>query len=200
MEATDPRAILKSENISEKLLSADALKSLALYDRALTFSKKNPTSEDMRKNAERAGELAIQVIQKEIAVIQSDLKKEAETEEKKIQRKAQSKKIKEKSDVVLDDLALCREKLKEDRKRKMDSGEIKPRAKKTLVTRLRIELLKTATLIPKNLKDNADVIAKTQKALLSFLNELKSIWGLNKIKSIQDELKEKFKKLEKDAA
>ena len=200
MEAKDPRAILQSENISEKLLSANALKSLALYDKAQAFFKKNPTSEDMKKNAERAGNLALQVIQKEILSIQADLKKEAETEEKKVQKKAQSRKIKEKSDVILDDLALCREKLKEDRKRKMDSGEIKPRVKKTLVTRLRIELLKTATLIPKNLKDDASVIAKTQKVLLDFLNELKSIWGLNKIKPIQDELKEKFKKLEKNAA
>jgi len=56
--------------------------------------------------------------------------------------------------------------------------------------------VKTATLIPKNLKEDSTVIQRTQKAVLNFLNELKSIWGLNKIKPIQDEIKEKFKKLE----
>lgn len=99
----------------------------------------------------------------------------------------------------MDDLAHCRKRLKEDRQRKIESGEIQPPKKKTLVTKLRQELVKTATLIPKSLKDDTAVIQKTQKAVLNFLNELKSIWGLNKIKGIQDEIKEKFKKLEENA-
>lgn len=196
----NPYALLDKEDISKKMLSEKALASLDLFDRANTLYDKRPTSKDMQQNAERAGEITSEVIKKEIARIKSELKNEIEETEKKEIKKSQSKKIVEKSEKVLDDLAMCRQKLKDDRKRKIENGEIQPPKKKTLVTKLRQELVRTATLIPKNLKEDTNVIQRTQKAVLNFLNELKGIWGLNKIKGIQDEIKEKFKKLEQDAA
>ena len=196
----NPRTLLENADISEKLLSKSALHYLSLFDKAQAVAKKHPKSGDLQKNVERATEIVNGALEKEILRIQNELKDEAEEIEKKVVKKAQSKKIVEKSNVVLDDLAECREKLKEDRKRKMESGEIKPRQKKTLVTKLRLELLRTVTLIPKNLKEDITVLEQTQKVILKFLNELKSIWGLNKIKPIQDELNEKFKKLEEKAA
>jgi hypothetical protein len=138
-------------------------------------------------------------VKEDIERIKEETHEEIEENEKKETRKVQSKKIVEKAENVLDDLAMCRKRLREDRQRKIESGEIQPPKKKTLVTKLRQELVKTATLIPKNLKDDTTVIQKTQKAVLNFLNELKSICGLNKIKTIQDEIKEKFKKLEENA-
>jgi hypothetical protein len=197
--ANNPRMLLSNAGISEKMLSDSAKHFLELFDKANALGIKHPASKDFRKNAERAGAIVMEVLEKELTALQTGLKNEVEENEKKVVKKAQSKKILDKSAVVLDDLANCREKLKEERKRKFESGEIKPRAKKTLVTKLRIELLKTVTLIPKNLKEDATVLERTQKVILTFLNELKSIWGLNKIKPIQDELEEKFKKLEEKA-
>ena len=54
-------------------------------------------------------------------------------------------------------------------------------------------------LIPKNLKDDADVLTKTRKAIMKFLNELKGIWGLDRIKPIEDDLNKRFEKLEDEA-
>jgi hypothetical protein len=196
----NPYELLQNEKISHKLLNESSVRALAAYDKAFASLQKFSNSDEIRDRVENAGAMAIEVIQKDIARIKNELKNENEEIEKKEIKKAQSKKIIEKSAVVLDDLSECRERLKEDRKNKLENGEIQPRKKKTLVTKLRLELLKTATLIPKNLKEDLSVIRRTQKALLNFLNELKSIWGMNKIKPIEDDLKEKFKKLEDDAS
>jgi hypothetical protein len=80
------------------------------------------------------------------------------------------------------------------------NGEIAPPKKRTLTTKLRTELTRITGMIPKDLKHDADVIERTEKALLKFLAELKDIWGLNKIKPLEDELKKKFRKLEDAAA
>lgn len=196
----NPYELLDKEDISKKMLSEKALVSLSLFDKANMLYEKRPTSKEFQESAEKAGKITSDVIAKEIIRIKGELKNEIEETEKKEIKKSQSKKIIEKSEKVLDDLAACRQKLKDDRKRKIESGEIQPPKKKTLVTKLRQELVRTATLIPKNLKDDSSVIQRTQKAVLNFLNELKGIWGLNKIKPIQDEIKEKFKKMEQDAA
>jgi LytS/YehU family sensor histidine kinase len=196
----NPYELLQREGISHKLLSEKSVTALEVYDQTYALLNKHANSKEIRENVEKAGKLTIEMLTADIDRIKKELKSEnEETEEKEI-KKAQSKKIIEKSAVVLDDLSECRERLKEDRKHKLESGEIPPRKKKTLVTRLRMELLKTVTLIPKNLKEDLSVIRRTQKALLNFLNELKSIWGMNKIKPIENDLKEKFKKLEDDAS
>jgi len=195
----NPYGLLQKEGISQKLLGEKSVRTLEVYDKAFALLNKHANSKEMRESVEKAGKITIGVLNEDIQRIRQESKNEIEEAEKKQIKKIQSKKIIEKSDVVFDDLLECRKRLKEDRKNKIDSGEIKPRTKKTLVMKLRQELVKTATLIPKNLKEDLSVIQRTQKAVLKFLNELKSIWGMNKVKPIQDELKEKFKKLEDDA-
>ena len=197
---SNPNDLLEKEEISKSMLSGKAIKSLELFNRANALYEKRPTLKEAQEQAEKAGKIASEVIKKEIERIKSEVKNESEEKEKKEVKKVQSKKIVEKSEKILDDLTLCRQKLKEERKRKIENGEIQPPKKKTLVTKLRQELVRTATLIPKNLKEDASVIKRTQKAVLNFLNELKGIWGLNKIKAIQDEINDKFKKLEEKAA
>lgn len=197
---SNPNDLLEKEGISKSMLSDKAIKSLELFSRANALYEKRPSLKEAQEQAEKAGKIASEVIKKEIERIKSEVKNETEEKEKREVKKVQSKKIVEKSEKIMDDLTLCRQKLKEDRKRKIENGEVQPPKKKTLVTKLRQELVRTATLIPKNLKEDASVIKRTQKAVLNFLNELKGIWGLNKIKAIQDEINDKFKKLEENAA
>lgn len=192
----NPYDLLEKEKISKKLLSDRVLKGLSIFDETLADMEQFPSDKKLKKEAEEIGKETIELVKEDIERIKEETHDEIEENSKKETRKVQSKKVVEKAEKVLDDLAMCRLKLKEDRKRKIETGEIQPPKKKTLVTKLRQELVKTATLIPKNLKDDNTVIQRTQKAVLNFLNELKSIWGLNKIKPIQDEIKEKFKKLE----
>lgn len=200
MIKNNPYELLEKEGIAKNLLSETGLKSLQLFDKAKKIHEEFPKSKEVASQAEKMGELSIDRLKKEFEIIKASMIDEKEEAVKKEMKKSQSKKMIEKAEKVLDDLQLCRQRLREDRKRKIESGEIKPPKKKTLVAKLRQELVKTATLIPQKLKDDSDVIQRTQKAVLNFLNELKSIWGLNRIKPIQDEIKEKFKKLEQEAA
>lgn len=195
----NPYDLLEKEKISKKLLSERVLKGLSIFDETLADMEQFPGDKRLKKEAEEIGKETIELVKEDIERIKEETHDEIEENSKKEERKVRSKKVVEKAEQVLDDLAMCRQRLKEDRQRKIESGEIQPPKKKTLVTKLRQELVKTATLIPKNLKEDTTVIHKTQKAVLNFLNELKSIWGLNKIKGIQDEIKEKFKKLEENA-
>lgn len=200
MIKNNPYELLEKEGIAKKLLREAGQRSLQLFDKAQKIHEEFPGNKEIASQAEKMGELALDRVKKEIELIKAGLKEEKEESSKKELKKAQSKKIIEKAEKVMDDLQLCRQRLREDRKKKIESGEIKPPKKKTLVTKLRQELLKTATLIPEKLKDDSDVIERTRKAVLTFLTELKSIWGLNRIKPLQDEIKEKFKKLEEQAA
>lgn len=181
------------------MLSPKSLKMLELYDRAGLVAVKQPKSKELQVQAEKAADLAGKVIREDISRIKKELKNDVEDFEKKATLKAQSTKIIQKSEQVLDDLELCRQKLKEDHKRRKESGEIAAPKKKTLVTKLRSELGRMVNLIPEKLKADPQVIAKTERALLKFLNELKSIWGINKIKAIEDEISAKIDKLQEQA-
>lgn len=196
----NPYDLLEKENISKKLLSERVLKGLSIFDETLADLEQFPSDKKLKKEAEEIGKETIELVKEDIERIKEETHDEIEENARKETRKVQSKKVVEKAEQVLDDLAMCRQRLREDRQRKMESGEIKPPKKKTLVTKLRQDLGKFANLIPKNLKEDADTLERTQKAIMKFLTELKDIWGLNKIKSIQDELKEKFKKLQEQAA
>lgn len=195
----NPYELLKKEGISVEQLNDEARESLALFDRLVRLHEKRPDSKDFLVNAEIAAKKTSDFLAKIIASIKAEQATSIEEVHKKEVKKTQSKKTVEKAAKVLDDLGRCREKLKEDRKRKLESGEITPPKKKTLTTKLRSDLLHFGLLIPKKIRTNPDVIEKTQKAILRFLAELKSIWGLDKIKTITDEIREQFKKLEQAA-
>lgn len=195
MIKNDPYKVLKEAGIAKSALTERGVKALEFFDRAKKLHEQNPKAENIQEQAERVGEKAIAEIKKEIDRLKSQVKNEEEEKEKQVVKKTQSKQLVEKTKKIVTDLDECREKLKEDRKKKMASGEIKPPKKKTVTTRIREELLRIPNMIPKALEKNPDVLQKTQRAILRFLNELKEIWGLNKIKSIQEEIKEKFEKL-----
>lgn len=196
MIKNNPYEVLKEAGIAKSMMTGKAKDALVIFDRAFAMHEKRPKSEDIATSAEEVGKRAIAFVQKEIERINTDAKQQAEEKISKEARKHQSKQIAKKSEVILDGLAECRKKLREDRQRRIESGEIQPPKKKTLNTKLRGELMKFAGLIPKKLQDDQTVIKRTQRAILNFLNELKAIWGMDKIKPIEEDLIEKFKKLQ----
>lgn len=195
----NPYDLLKAEGISVEQLSEEARESLALFDKVMRLHEKRPESKEFFENAQNAATKTSAFMAKAIAKSKAKSANTIEEVEKRETKKMQSKKTVEKAGKVLDDLGLCREKLKADRKRKLESGEISPPKKKTLTTKLRTDLLHFGLLIPAKLRSNPKVIERTQQAILRFLAELKSIWGLDKIKTITDEIREQFKKLEEAA-
>ena len=195
----NPYELLKAEEINKSTLSSDVKKLLEYFDRAKAIAERNPKSKELSVTAEKAGKICIDALKKEIPQIKSQWVNQAEEDKKQEMKKSQSKAIVKKSEVVLDDLTLCRKKLKEDRQQKIASGEIKPLKKKTLITKLKDELLRFAKFIPEKLRTDSNALKKTEKATQDYLGKLKLIWGLNKIEPIADALKAQFEKLEEKA-
>jgi hypothetical protein len=195
MATINPDELLEKEGISKSLLSERGKKALQVFEQTRELAKKHPNSTEMQSQLEKMRGMANKEISTEIERIKKETVNEQEQAHQHEIKKAHSKKVREHSEKVIDDLSICRERLREDRRKKIESGEITPPKKKTLTTKLKDDMSKIAALIPEKLKDNPDVIKRTEKAVMNFLNELKKIWGLNKIKAIETEIKVKFNKL-----
>lgn len=196
----DPYELIEEKGISKAMLSEKSIKTLELYDKAASLYIKRPASQEFKEQAEKAGRIACGVIAKDIESIQSIARNDIEETHVQETKKAQSKTAVEKSEQILDDLEICRQKLKEDRQRKIASGEIALPKKKTLVAKLRQDLVQIVKLIPDKLKTDTKVIERTERALKKFLNELKDIWGITKVQAIEDDINEKIEKLKEHAA
>ena len=194
----NPYTLLEAEEIAIGTLSDAAKKSILLFDKAKAIADRNPKSKELNASVEKAGTICIDLLKKEIPKIKSKWISQAEEAKKQEIKKSQSKEIVKKSEVVLDELAICRKKLKEDRLQKIASGEIQAPKKKTLITKLKAELLKFGRFIPEKMKNNPDILKQTQKATEAYLAKLKAIWGLNKVEPIAEALKAQFEKLEEN--
>lgn len=199
MIKNNPFVYLDRSGIDQTMLSSEAKEGLELFKETMTDFEVYPNDENLKKTVEQIGKSVIELLDKDIQRIKGDAEESEKAHETRKVKKHQSKKTVEKTDRTFDDLELCRQRLRDDRKQKIASGEISKPKKRTLSTKLRIELLKMANLIPKNLKDDVDVITKTRKAIMKFLNELKAIWGLDRVKPIEDDLIKRFAKLETEA-
>lgn len=195
----DPYAFLETEGVAKSLLSDASKEALQIYDESLEGLKDYPKDKGLRNMAEQIGKAALDVLQQDIAQLQKTQIKKAEDKETTQKKELQSREILEKSVKAIDYLSECRLKLKEERKRKVESGEIKPPVKKQLTTKLKELFQKIPGLMPTKVRDDKEKIDQTEKALKKFMSELKKIWGLNKIQQMQQEIEEKFEKL-KDKA
>ena len=191
----NPYELLEKEGIAKSLLSDVLKEALSIYDATLEQLKDFPSNKNLRDMADEVGKEAISLLRDEIEEMRLAQQTKEEDQQKKQQRKLQSREIAEKTERTIDYLYECRMKLREERRHKLETGEIKPPVKKTLITRLKESLSKIPGLMPKAAKDDKEKIEATEKALRKFLLELKKIWGLNKIKPIQDGIGEKIDKL-----
>ncbi len=195
----DPYELLKKEGVAKNLLSEEAKDALLEYDELLEELKEFPTDKNLLNTAEKVGRITIEVLEEEIATMRREQEQKEESSHKKKQKELQSKEIMEKTEKTIDYLSECRAKLRAERKHKIETGEIKAQVKKKLTTRLKEILQRIPGLMPPGLKTDKQKIEATEKALRKFLFELKKIWGMNKIKMIEEGIEEKIDKLKQAA-
>lgn len=195
MLKNNPYTLLEKEHVDKSKLSKGAREALSLFDQTLADLTEYPDNDTLKNAAEDLGEKVSELVEEAIREFKEKSRDIEAEETTKKERKARAEQIVKKAGVVLDELELCRQRLRQDREQKLKSGEIAPPKKKTITTRLRAELLKMAGMIPKKLKEDASILERTRKALMRFLSELKEIWGLDRIKPIEEELSEKFEKM-----
>ncbi|MBN4062180.1 hypothetical protein JYU20_03175, partial [Bacteroidales bacterium AH-315-I05] len=191
----NPEELLKKEGITEEQLSETGKEALHLFYEAVNLSKMYPDNKDLEAQAEQVGEEALKVIREDIQRIKAQSQGKEEEIKKKETRKKRSKEVMDEVKISADQAANCRKTLRDFNKQQRESGKVKPPKKKTITTRLRGSLKSIVNMIPKAKKEDVDVLKKTEKAINRFVSDLKEIWDINKVKVIEDELKEKFEDL-----
>jgi len=156
--------------------------------------KKAAEAEETKKKADAVAKKA-----------EAEKKLQAEIEQRERKDKEQKLKIekaqkaKEFVKVSFKEMKECKAVLDQYRKQEKEKAGTSHVVRRKLTTRLRSNLKSIANMIPKAKKEDADVLKKTERAINNFVSELKSIWGMNTIKPVRDELKDKFKELKERA-
>ncbi len=208
MIKNNPHELLKNlpkANISDKVKEA-----IEIYDETAEELKEFPNDKKLKDMAEEIGKAAIVIIKseteeevKEEKPKKASTKKPEKKSENAIEEKGDEKKTKLKREEVDKAIAFC-EKCKiarqKERQRKIAAGEIKPRKKKYLTTKLKEALNKIVNMMPEKVKKDEQKIKQTKRAVNKFLSEIKEIWEMNKICSIQEEIDDKFENLQEKAA
>lgn len=185
MLKNDVEAYLKKHGIKEGDLNELAQKAITVFKKVKALYEKHPENEMMQKSAEQNGRDAIDLVTKELKdkTNSPKIRKQAAKAFTEIRKKSlkQVKKV----DKAIDELEQCRLKLKEDRKKKVESGEIKPPKKKSRVTKVKESFTRILKLMP---SEDGKVIEKSEQLLRKCATELFEINGLNKVQVVVKEL------------
>ena len=185
MLENDAEKYLKTNGINEGDLNEMATRAFTIYKKIKAIYERNPNDPTMKQNAENNGKDVIALIAKELKdkVKSPNLRKKA-AQAFSQQRNKSLKQLK-KSEKVVGELEQCRIKLKEDRKQKLASGEIKAPVRKSRVTKVKESFTRILKLMP---SEDQKVIDESEQLLRKCATELFKINGLNKIQTIIKEL------------
>ena len=108
-------------------------------------------------------------------------------------------KVVKKTDDVKSNLDECRKVIREDRKQKLASGEIKKAKKKTRTTKMMELFTKILKLCP---SDDPKVINEAEKEMKSFARKMFKLYGLTRIeayaKAIEETMNKKQNQIDKE--
>jgi hypothetical protein len=187
MLKNDVEKYLNKHGIQEEDLNEVAKKALAVYKKIKAIYERNPDNPIMKENAEGNGEDVIKLISTELKDKSNapEIRKKAAKAFSEMRKKS-LKQVK-KNEKALDELEQCRIKLRKDRKRKLESGEIKPPKKKSRATKVKESFSRILKLMPGT---DEKVIEQSEKLLRKCATELFKLNGMNKIQLIVKELEE----------
>ena len=125
-------------------------------------------------------------------------KPKEEKQKKKSNLKSKEEKVVAKTEKVIDNLTNCRRLIREERKRKIEKGEIKAPVKQTPYTKIKGGFIRILKAIP---AESVETIKETKKALTESLKKIFAANGWKRWKVIDEMLQEiadkQIKKIEK---
>jgi hypothetical protein len=191
LKKNDLRGYLEGESVTSSQLSEKAKKAIDIFYKMKTISDRHPDNKDMISNANKARDAATKILEAEVKKIKSiTTERKSKATEKRTQRSESLKVVKETSEIK-SSLDECRKVIREDRKKRVQSGEIKPPKKKTRTTKMMELFDKVLKLCP---SDDPKIIAKAEKELTSLAQSMFKLYGLNRIESVVSALEETSKK------
>ena len=171
MLENDVEKYLKKQGIKGEDLNEAATRAFTIYKKIKEIYERNPNDKNIKQNAEKNGKDVIELIKLEL----SD-----KVNSKELRKKA-AQAFTEKRKGSLKQLI----RLREDRKQKVASGELKPPVKKSRVTKVKESFIRILKLMP---SEDQKVIDQSEQLLRKCATELFKINGMNKIQTIIKEL------------
>lgn len=197
-----PEMLLSEAGITAEELGNDGPKLVRMHQRMVELGKQHPNDEAFQTKSREGIERTIRQLRKLIQEFKAKtLSKEQKTEKKQKEVKAKKEKSREVFRKVTEeigpDLEKCRTALREYRKQVAATQGPKP--KKTRITKLKERLLGLIALIPKEMKEDDQILDKTEDILLDTLHRLTDLWGMTRIHPAEKAIEEKFDNLEEKA-
>jgi len=193
----NPVDFLKKEGVTKAQLSAIAKRSFTVYEKMKANHEKFPDSEEIEKNTNKSGANLMAILEKEVAQIKGTTNARSEEAARKKETRSKSMTVVKKTKAVIVDLKACKKMIKDERKRKMDAGEITPPVKKSRVVKVQEAAARILKLMPSK---DADVIKASETAIRECCQALFKLNGLTQIVPLKKKLKEESAKMVKDAA
>jgi hypothetical protein len=191
IKKNDLRGYLENEGVTPAQLSEKAKKAIDIFYKMKQISDRHPDNKDMISNANKTRDAAMKILEGEVKKINTTTKaRKSEATEKSAQR-SKSLRIVEVTSEVKSNLDECRKVIREDRKKKMESGEIKAPKKKMRTTKMMELFDRVLKLCP---SEDAKVIAEAEEELKSVAKKMFKLYGFNRIESVVKTLEETSKK------
>lgn len=194
---SNPLHYIQQQGIDKERLSAQLQEAIEEFEQGLADLRGAPDymSESEVKNltaqAESLGSDVLEWVKEEEAALESEQEKAEKTAKQKAATKARSESAHQKAAKLTDEIAYCKEQVREWNKKHR-----KPPKRKSLIEKLTSRLPSLLNLMPDKLKKDDEVVRKTGKLFKKFINELKDLWELNKIVKVEEAVEAKVVKLE----
>lgn len=195
-----PEKMISDAGLELKDLGSKGKKLMQLYEETLQLQQKFPDDPSIGKTADSTLLEITKTVKSLIAQTKPnpDKSKPAKALHNKKPPCPCPKKAKQSSQVMkgleeleMAELDVCRVKLRE--YRKVQSSNRPKRAPKTRIVKLKERLLALAKLMPKPMRKDDKAMQETEKILLAALSKLKKVWELNRVKAIENAIKEELK-------
>ena len=195
-------ALISASGLKEAQLGEKGEKIIQLYQGFSAMQDSYSDNPEMLSKARKGMDGTIVSLKKLIEEVAHSQKSEEERKEEKEKEKEQRKEkslrvVKQVKEEVEPELDKCREALRLYRQKKKAGATPKP--KKTRITKLKERLLAISSLIPKEMRDDEEILNKTEAILLDTLHSLTDLWGMNRIHPAEKAITEKFDQLEEKA-
>mgnify|MGYP000103167545 CR=1 FL=1 len=181
----DAEEYLKKEGIAEDKLGTISQKALHVFKQLKALHLKDPGNEAIKEKAEQSGLNTIQIIQRESPPTPN----KGEEAKKEKPQKSKADQVKEETPKVLDKLEKCKILIKEERKRKIASGEIKAPKKTTRYTKIKNAFVRILKLMP---SENTKELKGSYNQLLAAAQSVFKLHGLKQAHLIEKELREVY--------
>lgn len=187
MEKHDVEAYLKGKGIEAADLTGKAKEAFELYQASKELYEEDTSDNSIKVQFLQTAKTAIVVIEEMLKDKTKASTVRKKVAEKKVNQRSKSMVVVEEAKEKVVDLEFCKQQIRDEKKRKLESGEIKPPKKKTRVTKVKESFARILKLMP---SEEPKDIEASEEALRECARKLFKINGMNQLEFVEKELEE----------